>query len=357
MKALTQIQVLFWRLYRYVQDKKIAQRPRYNQYRDRFYRDLWQETARRLDATVEDVGYGFLKIAVNSHATFVQEARVMLDNYLSLRIAGNKPLVHRMLTEQQFPVQDFCEFDIHHLDKAWQFIQRAGAPCVVKPAAATGAGNGITTKIRRFAQLRRAALWAATFSDKLLIEKEIPGHSYRLLYLNGDYIDAVRRNPPHVEGDGIRSIRALVHQENQRRLNGTIRALSPLTIDYECRLCLTEQGRRLSDVPAAGERVSLKTVVNQNAATENETVTHEVHSDIVAMGAKIARLFQLELVGVDLITTDITRPLRETGGVINEINTCPGLHHHYLVRNRENGSDVASSILKFILSEPGSKRA
>lgn len=344
--------VAYYRIKRYFQDHRVAERPQFERLRERFYRQLWENTAAEIGARIEDFGYGYYKISRNSVHTFVLESKVMLDDHLSLRMAGNKPLVHRILSERQYPIQDYLEYRIHSLGKALDFIRQTGGPCVVKPAAATGAGNGITTKIQTLAQLRKASLWAATFSERLLIEKEIPGSSYRLLYLNGEFIDAVRRDPPVVAGDGKRSLKALMQSENRKRLQGPeIIALSPLEVDYECKLCLKHQGYTLGYCPGAGEKIALKTVVNQNTAAENESVRNAVHPSIIKSGAEIAELFKLKLVGVDLITPDITRPLAEVGGVINEINTNPGLHHHYLIKNKSENAGVARAILEYILSQ------
>nr|HQU71074.1 hypothetical protein [Calditrichia bacterium] len=57
----------------------------------------------------------------------------------------------------------------------------------------------------------------------------------------------------------------------------------------------------------------------------------------------------IDLLGVDLITPDVSRPLDEVGGVINEINTNPGLHHHYLVNNLSRENRVAERIIAYIL--------
>lgn len=343
--------VAYYRIKRYFLDHRVAERPQFERLRERFYRQLWEDAAAEIGAKLEEFGYGYYKISRDAAYTFVQEAKVMLDDHLSLRMAGNKPLVHRILAERNYPVQDYLEYRLHSLGKALEFIRKTGGPCVVKPAAATGAGNGITTKIRTLSQLRKASWWAATFSERLLIEKEIAGSSYRLLYLNGRFIDAVRRDPPVVVGGGKRSLKELMQSENRKRLQAPeIIALSPLEIDYECKLCLQQQGYSLGYRPGAGEKIALKTVVNQNTAAENESVRQVVHPSTIKIGAEIADLFKLKLVGVDLITPDITRPLAEVGGVINEINTNPGLHHHYLIKNKSENAGVAGAILEYILS-------
>ena len=71
-----------------------------------------------------------------------------------------------------------------------------GADCVVKPATGTGGGAGVATGIRTRWQLARAAAAAAVYSDELLIERQVEGDNYRLLYLDGELLDAYVREAP-----------------------------------------------------------------------------------------------------------------------------------------------------------------
>jgi hypothetical protein len=63
------------------------------------------------------------------------------------------------------------------------------------------------------------------------------------------------------------------------------------------------------------------------------------------------RAVGLRLAGVDVVTTDIGRPLVETGGVVTEVNGGPGLHHHYLVADRADATPVAVPVLEKLLGE------
>lgn len=324
----------------------------FTQLAGRFYADMWAEAAERIGATVEDIGYGFLRILRKGCETFVNNASVMLDNHLVLQLAGNKPLFHKLLREWGYDAPAHCEYDLASLQRAEAFMRQASGPCVVKPAAAGAAGKGVTTNVRNARELRRASYLASAFSRSLLIEQQVPGDSYRLLYLNGEFLDAVRREPPRVQGDGRSSLRELIARENQRRLQADpIAALHPITCDLECKLTLQLQGRKLSTVPPAGLWVQVKTVVNQNASRENHSVRAQVHPDIIALGAELAGKLRIQLAGFDVMTPDISRKLEEVGGVINEVNTKPGLHHHYLISDREQGVPLAERILEFLLSK------
>ena len=77
--------------------------------------------------------------------------------------------------------------------------------------------------------LIKASYKAAIHSSnaRLIIEREYPGHNYRLLYLDGEFLDAIQRESPGVIGDGAGNVAQLVEKENRLRLESVeTRALS-----------------------------------------------------------------------------------------------------------------------------------
>jgi cyanophycin synthetase len=314
------------------------------------YDRLWSSAAANVGATIEDLGYGISRISRGGRETFVNGPRVMLDGPVTLKMAGNKPLVSRLLKAHGHPVGRFLEFTLGEIDAAESFLQSLGGLAVVKPGMSGASGRGVTLGISNTGELQRAARLAATFSKTVLIEQQAAGPSYRLLYIDGEFVDAVERRPPCLTGDGRRTIAQLVKQENLRRLKGTAPlAMQPLVVDVEMKRCLSEQRLRLSSVVPAGRTVMMKAVVNENTAAENSSVKDRVHPDTIRRGADIARLLRIRLAGHDVITTDISRPLAETGGVFNEVNTTPGLQHHYLVDNTEQAFPVLEHLLEVLL--------
>src|SRR5262249_53157383 len=57
-------------------------------------------------------------------------------------------------------------------------------------------------------------------------------------------------------------------------------------------------------------------------------VTERVHPEVAARAAEAARAVGLDIAGVDVVTTDVTRPLEEVGGAVVEDNAAPGLRSH-----------------------------
>lgn len=329
----------------------IVERRRFRAVRGQFYDQLWRDAASEVGADFVLLPNGLGQISRGKLRTFVDKSDIMLDSALVSRLLLNKAMTFDWLAAKGLRVPQRQKFDIGSLELAEAFLRKQGGPVVVKPADGTGCGHGVTTRITEREGLRVAARHAAGFHSELLVEEQLAGASYRMLYLDGEFIDAVRRDPPAITGDGRSSIRQLVTAENGRRLaSDPITALSPLMIDLECRNTLTSHGLSPGSVPAAGQEVQVKLAVNENAAVQNHIVRDEVHPEIVETGRRIVRDLGLGFAGLDIMATDIALPPAEGAAIYNEINAGPGIHHHYLVSEPDRIAHVAPRILDHLFS-------
>ena len=325
---------------------------RFRALRRDYYDTLWRTAARRIGAEYMEWRYGYRQLRRDGLTTVVSLYRVMLDDHLTLAIMGNKVLTYDLLAAKGCRIPRYCVFEQGRTAEAERFLAGLGGPAVVKPASGTGGGRGVTTGVKDVAGLRKAARYASRFCTSLLLEEQVTGSSYRLLYLDGEYLDAVRRDPPVVVGDGQSTIRRLVRAENvRRRKQRPVSALSPLLIDRDCRNYLAEHGLSPWYRPPAGAVIQVKRAVNENTAQQNHNVRTSVHPEIVALGANLVRDFGVRLAGLDLICSDIGKPLAETGGLFNEINTTPGLHHHALLADPAAGVPVAERVLEHLFAK------
>jgi cyanophycin synthetase len=97
--------------------------------------------------------------------------------------------------------------------------------------------------------------------------------------------------------------------------------------------------------------VEVKGSRSQAGAGDAETVPlSSLSAALVAEAAAAADAIGLRLAGIDLATPDIGRSLAEAGGAVIEVNGTPGLHYHYLVRDRERAERVAVPILERLLT-------
>ena len=319
--------------------------------RKKFYAQLWQEAAQNIGAEFTPWEDGYHRISRNGLTTFVKLSSVMLDNHLTLELMGNKTLTYKLLSEKGMRIPANLQFNSneHHLAK--KFLRDQGGAVVVKPEHGTGGGRGVTTDICDNFALKKAIMLAARYGSNLLLEEHIQGDSYRLLYLNGEFIDAIRRDPPRLVGDGKKNIKQLVKAEIQRRLETTpYQSMCPLFIDRDCKQALRKMGMTPATVLAKGQQINIKNTVNENSVSENHNVKNLVHPEIINMGRQLVKEFGVCFAGFDLICNDISIPLSASKGFINEINTTPGIHHHYLISNPSQGTAVAELVLEYMFS-------
>ena len=312
-----------------------------------FYLEVWREAAAELGAEFEELADGIFKISRNGTSTRVYCNYTPLDDPVTLRVALDKVLVHSLLRSHGLPIPDHVEFTLNNLNKAYGFLDQHRM-CVVKPGDGSAGGGGVTTGVETRSQLVEAAARAAGYGKRLLIEEQLEGDMIRLLYLDGQLLDAVRRGFPTVAGDGKSRVSQLFRDLNQKRLDAGYRlAQATLKADMDMKRTLARQDLSWRSVPVKGRRVILKSVTNDNMADENESVAGEISESIVAAGRRAAELVGVRLAGIDVITPDIHQGLEQSGGKIIEVNTNPGYHNHYF--NRTGPCRVVVPILRACL--------
>ncbi|MBV9660144.1 MAG: hypothetical protein JO337_03200 [Acidimicrobiales bacterium] len=319
--------------------------------RRQVYRSIWEDAAAAAGADCQELSGDFLLISLDGRQTVVWYHTVMLDFGLSLQLAADKVAVHVLLEQMGLPMATHMEVDAGNRSAACAFVSSVGAPCVVKPARSTSGGEGVTCGVVSPAEVERARVWARRWDSHLLIERQAQGDEYRLLFLDGELLDVVRRRPPEVVGDGQSPIGELIATENRRREeSGGRLGTSYLHVDLDCLLTLDRAGLSLASVPAQGQIVRVKTAVNQNGAAQNETVSPDaIGPALIADAAAAARAVDLRFAGVEVMTPDPSRSLAEAGGLVVEVNGTPGLQYHYLVAEPEKATRVARPVLTALL--------
>ncbi|MCL4757893.1 MAG: acetate--CoA ligase family protein [Rhodocyclaceae bacterium] len=213
-------------------------------------------------------------------------------------------------------------------DAAVRAAHAMGWPVVVKPRWGKQ-GQGVAVNLADEEAVRRAFAAARTFGREIIVERFIPGDSYRLLSIDGRFVAAVKTLPPSVRGDGVRSLHQLIDAANRtERRDGVV--LNPIRIDAELRLTLESRGLDLDTVPPAGETVVLRGTANQFIGGTTVDVTDLVHPDNRELAAAAAYVCMLDIAGIDFVTTDIGRSWREGFGAIVEVNGGPAFDLHML---------------------------
>lgn len=313
------------------------------------YRGMWKSVAEHLGAEWLELDHDIWEIHLTGRSVRIYQYQLELDNPVVLQMAGRKSLIHRMLAKEGIQIPVHCCFGLDSMERASALLEAHPTGIVVKPAGGYG-GKGVTTRIRSPAQIEPAAVLASLYSDELLAEKHVAGECFRLLVFNGQVLSAVRRSGVRVVGDGQQPLAELIAAQ----LPGIDSVQHPLAA--EVALTLSSQGLSLTDTPAEGQTVLVAGFSDgTDGDAERRTVydvevLDEVHPEVVAAAELAARTLGSNFLGVDIIATDITRPLSETSGVVNELNTTPALHHHYDSRH-EKFPRVAMTIVRNLLTD------
>jgi len=351
-EAYSQLDGLLRKIRKLPETRSILLRRRFIPLRLAFYADLWQRSAAAIGATAEPASGGGYRICRAGQSFLIGAKDVRLDREQEPALA-DKARTHAVFRRHGLPVPGHLAFRLQDLSRAEAFFEAQTGPVVVKPADGTGAGRGVTTGIRSATELRAAARYAAKYNPHLLVEQQIAGQSHRLLFLDGEYMDAVRRDPPVLVGDGRSTIKGLVQRENRNRLSASpITALSPLVVDQDARNTLMATGLTPDSRPASGQAVTVKQASNENAAAQNHTMHDIVHPETIRQCRELVQDLGLRFCGIDVMTTDISRTLQQTGGACLEINTPPGIHHHYLVSAPERAVPVAEILFGRLFESP-----
>ncbi len=296
------------------------------------------------DRSLVQLGWG-------SNSKKIQATTSSNTRYLAVEIAGDKDLTKNLLGFHGIPVPRGKI--ARTVEQALEVAASIGWPVVVKPLDASH-GRGIITDVRTEEDLRMAFDEARQFRSTVIVERYIKGNDYRLLVVNYKLVAAAQRIPARVIGDGTHTIRELVEIENRdpRRGVGHQKILTRISIDEMTEHLLALRGLTLDSVPEKDERVYLKTTANLSTGGFAVDVTDKVHPANVHMAERIAKLVELDIAGIDVVSPSIENPIADVGGGIVEVNAAPGFRMH-VAPTEGKSRPVAEAVIN-MLFPPGS---
>jgi cyanophycin synthetase len=264
-------------------------------------------------------------------------------------IAQDKDLTKRLLASAGVPVPtgrpvtDFAD--------ACRVAEDIGWPVVVKPRDGNQ-GKGVTVNIVSTEHLEIAHKVAAEHGE-VMVERYLPGNDFRLLVVGDRLVAAARRDPPHVIGDGVHTVRQLVDKVNEdpRRGEGHATSLTKIRFDEIAVARLQVQGLKPDDVPEKGRRVIMRNNANLSTGGTATDVTDDVHPEVAARAIAAAQTIGLEICGVDVLAESVHLPLEDQNGGIVEVNAAPGLRMH-LSPSYGKGRNVGEAVINN-LYKPG----
>jgi cyanophycin synthetase len=216
--------------------------------------------------------------------------------------------------------------------RAIEIFRALKKPVIVKPYSGSRSRH-TAIHLESEQEFLKAFRSAKMLSPFALIEEELCGMVHRGTLINGKLVGVIRREPPHIIGDGVHTVSELVAIENrnEKRQDGTFHKIAT---SREADQELVRQKLLWESVPSEGQLVTLNQKVSRGTGGSNTDVTEMMHPENRKLLEKVGTVLQDPLVGVDFIMEDVGAPWqeRERCGVI-ECNSMPFIDlHHYPLR-------------------------
>ncbi len=270
--------------------------------------------------TIVQIGYGY------------KQKRFWCTDYNQIPgfgLARNKKVTNDFLNEHGVPAP--IGKVVTSKSEIKEALAKIAFPITIKPAEGTHGGKGVKANVTTVAEAIDAFQEIHKLADEVLVEENITGNDHRVLVINYEVVAVLQRIPARIKGDGQKTIKGLIDEENDRRVNipkeKKVSCL-PIPIDETTKETLGKQNLSLSSVLAKGNVAKLR--FNSNICTGGESigVTGKIHPQTKELCEKTARLMGLKIAGIDLMSEDISKPVEENNAKIIEVNTRPGIMMH-----------------------------
>src|SRR3982075_1798443 len=314
----------------------------------------------RLDDSRERVQLGrgtralrsLLQLGYGKYHRHIWAPYISTESHLGADIALNKDLTSRLVRSAGLPVPRSIR--VKDEEGAVAAANEIGYPVVLKPLDGNH-GRGVGVNLQHEAAVRSHYPLAKgeTHTGTVLVEKFIPGNTYRILVVGGRAVAATEEVPAHVVGDGLHTLRQLVKLTNAdpRRGHGSENLLVRIRLDETALALAQKQGYGPDDIPPKRAHVQLARTAHISLGGISVDRTDEVHPYNAMIAEQAAQVIGLQVAGIDIVAPDIAASVQETGGAICEVNAGPGLGLH-IEPVEGKPRDVARPIVE-LLFPPG----
>ena len=294
------------------------------------------------DSNIYQIGYGKMSRVIE--ASIGNKTRCV-----GVDISCDKLLTKQLLQNQNIPVAEGNK--VFNIIGLLQEAERIGYPVVLKPQYGNK-GQGVILNIKNQKQLVESYINLRKNQKDIIIEKYFEGKDYRVCVVNYKVVAVSLRLAPFVIGNGVDNLKKLIDIFNEDPLRGEDheKALTKIKIDYELTSCLAKRKFNLDYIPKNGEQILLRENANISTGGIAIDCTEEICEENIECCIDAAKTLELDICGVDICTRDISIPIKESNGIIMEINAAPGIRmHHYPSKGKKR--NVGKAILEMLYDE------
>jgi D-alanine-D-alanine ligase-like ATP-grasp enzyme len=213
--------------------------------------------------------------------------------------------------------------DSRNIHAGFEYAKSLGFPVFIKPINLSQ--GKLVAKIHNKTEYYQVAKKIFKICSGLIVERFYLGKDYRIVVIDDEIIAVYQRLPLSVIGDGKSTILELIQYKQRVFFDNFGKRVIDLD-DWRIKHKLQKQRLNLASVIPNGKIIYLLDNANLSNGGEAIDFTDSIHPDFKKLAFKIAKDMGLRLIGLDVITSDITRPM--TDYVIIEVNSAPGLDHY-----------------------------
>jgi cyanophycin synthetase len=269
------------------------------------------------------LGNGIYQLGWGSKSRKMDRSTIDTDSAIGSTLSQNKIFTANLLKMAGLPAPSHGLANTK--EEALVIALKLKYPIVVKPMD-LDRGEGVTVDIYDVNKLYKAFEHAFNLSrvKKIIIEKQVQGVCHRLFIANNKLLYCVKRLAISIQADGINTISSLLdnaNNEEAKKAPWIKKEFFPndsLTIEALKKLEYT-----LDSIPSKDTWIELRDIESTKWGGRDVDVTDFVHPDNLDIALRASKLFELNVVGIDIITSDISKSWNETNAIINEVNFAP----------------------------------
>lgn len=293
---------------------------------------IYEMLRRGIKVDVLDEGLELIKASYQGHDELIYDRDSSIMPYNVSILAGDKGITKEILFNAGISVPTGAVFSANYKSDILKAFEILNHPVVLKPVFGSH-GYDVYTDLRTKEDVIEALakiIRSKGEKAKVLIEEYFASKEFRVFITkNRDYA-VLLRDPAHVYGDGKKTIKELIAEENYYRMHPRTNALCEILVDEEMLRFMNKNGISMNTIPKLGKKVYLRP--NSNVAMGGLCVdyTDKVHESVIDIGMRVLEAFPgLPYVGIDFMTNSIDKKQNMGTYRIIEINTVPGVHMHF----------------------------
>lgn len=285
------------------------------------YAQIIVDEARRrgIQVEIEDADAGLFRLSHGGRSISCREALSDLTSAVALSRCDDKRLTHRLLEKAGLRQPE--QIMITHRQDISDFCARHSR-VVVKPARGEQ-GQGVAVDLQSEEDVDAAVKKASELCDTVILEEFVTGQDLRIIVIDEVVAAAAVRRPPTIEGDGVKTVKALIEKLSRRREAATD-GESSIPADEETFRCVQATGYDMTEILPKGERITVRRTANLHTGGTIHDVTDILHDELRAAAITAAKTLEISVVGLDFIVRDPAAP----DYAVIEANERPGLANH-----------------------------